>query len=126
MKFMQTGPYPVEVAFCICPKDWVREMKRRGEKCALEPFPKADGNVFRFRHLTTGATFIVVTFSPALRKRTLIERCGVVAHEATHVWQFIVEHINEEGTGWEVEACAIQWITQFLLEQLEAAGWLKR
>ena len=125
MKFMQTGPYPVEVGLSICPKDWAREMKRRGPKCHSHPFPDNVGAVTRFR-TDNGACFMVVTFNAEFRRSTWIERVGAVAHEATHVWQFIVEHINEEGTGWEVEACSIQWITQWLLEQLEAAGWLKK
>lgn len=125
MKFMPTGPYPVEVAFCICPQDWAREMKRRGASCRREQFPGAVGNVIRFR-AENGASFMVVTFSPAFRTYTWIERIGVVAHEATHIWQFMVEHIGEDTVGWEIEACSIQWITQWLLEQLEAAGWLKR
>lgn len=124
MRSMPMGPYPVEVCFCVCPKEWAREMKRRGPECAHKPFPGWNA-VTRFRS-PSGASFMVVTFDESLKKRTLIERVGVATHEATHVWQFIVEHINEEGTGWEVEACSIQWITQWLLEQLEAVGWLKK
>jgi hypothetical protein len=122
MKFMDAGPYPVEIGFCICPKDWAREMRKRGTS---EPFPDHAGHAALFNG-ANGASFMIVSFSAEFRTHTHVERIGVAVHEATHVWQFIKEHLRESAAGHEVEACSIQWITQWLLEQLQAVGWLKR
>jgi hypothetical protein len=115
----------VEVGFTVCPVDWARELKRRGPPCRDREFPTQEGCVTPFV-AENGSMFMVVTFSKALRSRSLVERVSLAAHEATHVWQFIVQHIGEDTVGWEIEACSIQWITHWLLEQLEAVGWLKR
>ena len=40
---------------------------------------------------------------------------GVLAHEATHIWQAIKETMGEEAPGHEMEAYAIQSITTKLL-----------
>lgn len=121
MKFMPMGPYPVEVGFCVCPKDWAREMRRRGNS---EPFPSSIGSVALFK-AENGASFMVVSFTEEMKDFTVIERIGVAVHEATHVWQNIVDHISETKPGSEVEACGVQWIAKWLLEQLQAIGWLK-
>ena len=71
-----------------------------------------------------GACRLIVSFRLA-KNRTRIEVVGFVAHEATHIWQFIRQAIAEDAPGWEVEACAVQWITQWLLECLEKEGLWK-
>ena len=42
---------------------------------------------------------------------------GLIAHEATHVWQQYADHIGESFPGREQEAYAIQWVTQTLYEE---------
>lgn len=125
MKFIDAGPFPVEIALCISPKAWASEMRERGGACTAEPFPPEDAHAIRF-WTVDGSPFIVVTFRPAFRQYSLAERFGMVAHEATHVWQFIEEHISEKAAGDEIEAHTIQWLSTRLLEHLQAAGWLRR
>lgn len=124
MRLMPMGPYPVEVELCLSAGEWRHAMRRRGPACAKEVFPASDGCVSIFKQ-RSGAVSMVVTFAKVLRDRTLIEKVGVVAHEATHVWQRVVEHIAEDKPGHEVEACGVQWIVQWLLEQLDGEGWLE-
>lgn len=121
MKFMNMGPYPVELGFTVAEAEWQREVKKRG--CPASTFPSTAGCVTRFKQ-DHGAALMIVTFAD-FKRLTPVERIGVVVHEATHIWQFIVEYLNEEAVGWEIEACAIQWITQWLLEQLQAVGWVR-
>lgn len=125
MKFMRMGPYTVDVAICIDSADWVRELRKRGPECAKQEFPGSLGCVTTFLH-PDGARLLVVTFTEALRREPFLDRVSIVVHEATHVWQGVLEHISEGKPGHEVEACGIQWITKWLLEQLEAVGWMRR
>lgn len=122
MKIMNTGPYPVTVGLCLAASDWRRAVQKLG--APKERYPSSDGCVTSFRQTRTGAITMIVTFRPGMKDRTLCERVGIVAHEATHVWQNIMEHINEKRPGAETEACSVQWIVQWLCEQLEAEGWL--
>ena len=50
------------------------------------------------------------------KKATAAEICGVLAHEATHVVQALREWIGERDLGDEIEASAIQVVTQSLIE----------
>jgi hypothetical protein len=125
MKFMDAGPFPAEIACCMCPKAWAREMKQRGGMCTGEEFPPHHAHATRF-WLEGGYQLLVVTFTREILEYSLAERVGYAVHEATHVWQWIVEHMNELSTGDEMEAHTIQWITQWLIEQLQEVGWMRR
>ena len=125
MKRLNPGPFPVEIAFCICPKEWAREMRELGEPFSHEPFPRPHAHTERI-WLNDGTQFVVVTFTREILAHTVPERVGLAAHEAVHVWQHIVEHMNELASGEEIEAHTVQWITQWLVEQLQEAGWMRR
>lgn len=117
-----SGPYPVPVGFCVTQKSWDKEHRAKGMEPSLMPTSIGCVSSFVQAH---GATFLIVTFSPQFKSHTRIEQVGVVAHEAVHVWQFIEKVLQERDAGWEVEACGVAWVTQWLLECLEAKGWLK-
>lgn len=116
-----SGPFPIPVGVCTSEKQWRKAVADLG--CPDEPWPSAEGCVSRFRQ-PNGAQKLIVSFRFA-EGRTLIKKTGMVAHEATHVWQFMRQAMAEEAPGWEIEACAVQWITQWLLERLEAKGTWK-
>lgn len=126
MKNMPMGPYPVEVSLCLDAKDWDRTMRREcpGEK--IGAFPAADHEA-QVRNFTddNGAMWLVIVFAESLKNRPLWERASIVVHEATHIWQYIVEHIAEDCTNWEIEALHVQWVSKWLFEQLAAAGWME-
>ena len=47
---------------------------------------------------------------------TLVELVGLLAHEATHVWQSFRDHIGETHPSSEFEAYCVQHFTQQLLD----------
>lgn len=116
-----SGPYGIPVYFCHSEKEWRKIHKSWGGE--PNEFPPHEGCVTSFKQ-DNGALLLIVSFRFA-KCRSRIEKAGIVSHEATHVWQFFKQAIREEQPGWEVEACAIQWITQWLLESLEAKGMWK-
>ena len=118
MKMMNMGPWPVEYGLVTDEAEWTREMRRRG---LFELFPTQTQTVKI--PLVGGERLVISIVVPDERSNR--ERIAVVAHEAVHVWQSIFEHIGEEVIGWEVEACTVQWIVEWLLGELTADGWVK-
>lgn len=121
---MQMGPYPIEVALCLTDVDWRRSLK----DCVFvhskpSAMPKNEGCVTQFT-TAEGYTLLVVTFRRQIKLRDLWERASLIAHEATHVWQYTCEHINEMHAGDEIEACSVQWICNWLFNELDKAGYL--
>ena len=124
MIYMNMGPYPVEVALCLTDTDWRHSLgKQEFVSFVPKTMPKAEACVTRF---VTDADchLLVVTFRREFKRRDVWERAALVAHEATHVWQYICEHIGEPNPGDEVEACSIQWIAHWMFDQLAKAKYL--
>lgn len=49
------------------------------------------------------------------KRRSAVDLIGLLAHEATHVWQWFCEHIGEDEPSKEFEAYAIEVLTKRLL-----------
>lgn len=113
----QRGWQPVCFGFCPSETAWNREMKRFGMK---EPYPVSDGRTTTFFNANKGAHFILVTIGAGGVNRSDVEITGLLVHEAMHVWQSILESIGEEKPGREMEAYAMQAITQELLQAFHA------
>lgn len=79
------------------------------------PYPTTDA---RTTHLENpkGELCCIVTM-PATKRGEVsaIQRSALFAHEAVHVWQAIRENIDEQSPSHEMEAYAIQAITQELM-----------
>lgn len=56
------------------------------------------------------------------KPRSLPQMAAVVAHEATHVWQFAKEKLREDKPGLEIEAYAVQWLVQEIMTELYPNG----
>jgi hypothetical protein len=54
----------------------------------------------------------------SFKGRTKVEIVGLVAHEATHIWQAAMENIGEKKPSPEFEAYGIQAITQSILQEI--------
>lgn len=109
------GWQPVQFAFCPSEVAWKREMKRLGRD---DEYPANAGRTSMY--FKDGVPGIIVTLNAErVSHSSRVEIAGILAHEATHVWQFICEHIGEDSPGLEIEAYAIQAIFQGLYQ-----GWL--
>lgn len=124
MKYMPMGPYPIEVALCLTDADWRRSLKDYVfQSSTPKSMPKSEGCVTRFT-TEDHCMLLVVTIRKEIKLRDLWARASIVVHEATHVWQDTCEHINEPRSGDEIEACSIQWISNWLFNELDEAGYL--
>ena len=110
---------PVFYAVCTSEKQFSREMKRLNVK-EPPPFLKsthahATGHHFEFEDRKTSIVCMGST-----KGRKLVEIVGLLAHEATHLWQAIRDHIGEHSPSIEFEAYSVQCITQQLIESWAA------
>lgn len=65
-----------------------------------------------------GRHFAVVAINQAkLAGRDPVGICGLLVHEATHIWQHHCDRIGEKNPSHEYEAYAIQWISQCLMDE---------
>lgn len=62
-------------------------------------------------------TCIVCMCKENSKKYSLHSVIGLLAHEATHIWQAFCESIGEHAPSKEFEAYCIQFITQRLVEE---------
>lgn len=118
------GPYPIEVALCLTDADWRKSLKAHVfTHTTPRAMPKSEGCLTRFT-TEDHCVLLVVTFQRSMKLRDLWERASIVVHEATHVWQDTCTHIREPRAGEEIEACSIQWISNWLFNELAEAGYL--
>lgn len=68
---------------------------------------------------------VCIDFNGA-RRNELPEICGILIHEATHVWQQLCESIGENKPSDEFEAYTIQCISQRLISDFMERGKWKR
>lgn len=112
--YFSAGPWPC--VFGVAPDEaaFDREMKRIGID-VKDPFvPEgSDGAVHIL--LVDGIKTFVVCLNKRPRGAARAIGIGLAVHEATHVWQLSKAAMGEETPGREIEAYAIQWITQCIL-----------
>lgn len=112
--WLDRGWQPVLIGFCPSEKAWRCEMKRL--RCKDEPYPQSDGRCTRFEASKNNHECIIVTVRDGSEfDHSLIEMVGLIVHEATHVWQFILESIGEGKPSAELEAYSMQAIVQAIL-----------
>lgn len=109
--WLDQGWQPAYIGFCPSRTAWNREMRKMGVK--NEPWPEAPASTQTFEY--KGALCIIVTLGPESdRGHTRIGIAGLIAHEATHVWQYIRKHMGETDPSVEFEAYSVQAIFQNL------------
>ncbi|MFA7308194.1 MAG: hypothetical protein WC026_16150 [Hyphomicrobium sp.] len=106
------GWQPVHFGLCPSEAAWKREMKRLG--LPNEPYPTTDGRCV-FLDNKNGKLCAIVVINHR-KGRTATEVLGLIIHEATHIWQAIREDIGETAPGKEMEAYAMQAISQGLIQ----------
>ncbi|MFC0478977.1 hypothetical protein ACFFHG_02945 [Gellertiella hungarica] len=123
--WLDRGWQPVSIGFCPSEKAWRREMKRLG--CKGEAYPSSDGRCTRFEASKSNSECIIVTLRDgAERDHSLVEVAGLLVHEATHVWQFIIESIGEGKPSAELEAYSMQAIVQALMQAFDETRGLPK
>ncbi len=106
------GPY---LALCLTPKEFESAGRRCGVR-GLSNFPEAGAQMTLLEN-RTGDLCAIVAISVPAQQRDPIEIAGLLVHEAVHVWQAHKRDIGEEKPGDELEAYAIQGISQELLAE---------
>lgn len=74
--------------------------------------PNADATTHQFRH--DGKMYSLVCLGNT-EGRDITIVYGLLVHEATHVFQYACTEMGETKPGEEIEAYAIQWISQQLM-----------
>jgi hypothetical protein len=123
---MPSGPWPVEISLCLSENDWRRVVGKYWESEGGEMSPWPQGQHASVEPFTykDGALWLVVVFSRDVLAHPVAHRVGLIAHEATHLWQYVREHCGVLQADHEIEAHAVQWYSTWLYESLHAAGWL--
>jgi hypothetical protein len=105
------GWQPVYFGFCPSKRAWTREMKKMG--CPQEPYPTSDGRATTFT-MRNKVSVIVSLDATVAKERSPLEITGLLAHEATHIWQKVRETMEEQNPSIEFEAYSVQAIYQEL------------
>lgn len=122
------GWQPVCYGFCPGEVAWRREMRRLDISGA--PYPVSDGRATELVHERLGRRIVLVTIGEAAGRRPAVEVLGLLVHEAAHVWQMIRAHIGERAPGDEMDAYALQAISQELIAAFHLTrgfrSWVRR
>lgn len=111
--WIDRGWQPVEIGFCPSETAWKREMKAKGWPGT--PYPENDASATHFTH--DGQFLVLVALAEDVEKRfSRVVIAGLLAHEATHVWQHVRRQMQEAEPSIEFEAYAIQAIFQSLYQ----------
>jgi hypothetical protein len=112
---------PIYYALCTSEKAYKKEMKRLGiSKNDTPSFIKNEWSHATVHHLDNkGKSISLVCIDKKQCEkdnRTPNEICGLLIHEAVHIWQEIKENIGEYEPSAEFEAYSIQCIAKRLIE----------
>lgn len=114
---------PWEFCLCVTVKQYERELRRLNiPKELWSPFTNNNNasraTVHSFTRDSDSSRVALVCIHPS-RKSTLMQTYAVLAHEATHIWQWTRESLGEEKPSTEFEAYAIQALCQRLFYAYE-------
>lgn len=107
-KFINPGIYPVYIGFCNTEKAWTRLMKHMNIKDYTE-FPSC-GNCTTFESNSGGLVIVISCNHKAFKKK--IDIYSMLAHEAKHAHDAIMDHIKEFKRDGECSAYTIDWIVR--------------
>lgn len=121
MKWLDNALVRSPFDFCLCTskKAFRRLLKKwRLDRDEWPPFLGADGahaTVHFFDFAGAGPAAVVCLGD--MSERSTAEVAGLLAHEATHIWQSVREYLGEDEPSSEFEAYSVQSITQALLSE---------
>jgi hypothetical protein len=112
---------PYYYTLCLTEKAFHAELRKlKLPRSEYPPFMKtthADATAHFFESNIGNLCCIVTINSKPDRPSSSV--CGLLIHEATHLWQKIKETIGEQYPSSEFEAYAIQSLSQRLIEEYE-------
>ena len=121
--YFEIGPYPVYFGFTTDPEKFKKEMKRLKVPIIPDFVNKGKhGATHIFSDNNDNITFIVTIVIK--EKNSISEICGLLVHEAVHVWQGILETIGDNQASPEIEAYNIQNISQCMITKTIKKGLL--
>ncbi len=110
--WLNRGWYPFYYGFCPSEKAWNEEMKHLAPKAVAPEYPTSGGRCTSFRK--DGKLVILVTAFEKLDTMPIDRVVDTMAHEATHVFQEMKEHLGEDKPSAEFEAYSMGAITSEL------------
>lgn len=108
------GSYQYTV--CTTPDQFKRELDRMGWPLDDRPFWLKNETSHACCHTFHDKGVALVCIRPAL-ERDPIQVAGLLVHEAVHIWQWECKMIGEDEPSIELEAFAIQRISQGLMSE---------
>ena len=104
---------PFKYYLCLSEKDYVKiASAAQKENLVLSVKPSWGETIGRTNFLHD----VVIVSLQNISHVPFYAICGILAHEAYHVWCYYLERIGEEKPSEEFAAYGIQAITQFLVE----------
>lgn len=107
-KFINPGPFPVYIGYVNTEKAWKRLMKYMN----IKGYPEfaSCGNCTSFESSSGGLTLVISCNHKAFKKKRDIY--SVLAHEAKHAHDAIMDHIKEFKRDGECSAYTIDWLVR--------------
>ena len=124
IKFLPRDIHPQgpQITLCTSEDEYLEVMRHFGVKYPDQWITRGKGATRHTLECDSGGLACVVCIDAEKAKdRPLADVCGLLVHEAVHVWQSHAEDIGERHPGGEQEAYAIGMIAQALI-----AEWLGR
>lgn len=117
--YIDVGCYPIWVGITDEPRVFHKEIRRLGIKERIE-FVESDaaGTTHILRSDENNKIAIVCVDVRHLKGKSKSQIMGLLVHEAVHVWQECLITMREKNPGQEVEAYAIQWISQCFMDYI--------
>jgi hypothetical protein len=111
---------PVYYTLCTDEKDFYKQLKKINMPVSEQPEFNVDG-AGATTHTFVGADRegYAIVCVPIRKDVTNAEMAAMIAHEAVHVFQYILKLMGEDNPSVEFEAYSIQMITLQLLSEYE-------
>ena len=118
---------PIYYCLCISEEQFHKELKRlKVKREDYPPFIKNEWSDASLHHLEWESKRCAIVCIRDTKKRLHVEVCGLLIHEAVHIWREIRESIGEDSPSSEFEAYAIQSIAQRLIHSYNKMSKIKK
>lgn len=127
MKYLHMGPWPGFIGLCFDERVFQREMKRLNVRKPGN-FLGSDHANATLHHLVSksGQCMYILALGPT-KGRSKEQVAGLVAHEATHIIQYMRKDIaGGKSLGREAEAYLVQMVVQEALQTLWKSSKVRR